>query len=70
MNKNITLQQLEEKGYVPMLWHVDDVKNTYNVTDQEAREVLQEVLQSDRITSEVFDDIDHRCELHEYEEVE
>jgi len=70
MNKNITLQQLEDKGYVPMLWHVDDVKNTYNVTNEEAREVLQEVLQSERITSEVFDDIDHRCELYEYEEVE
>lgn len=70
MNKNITLQELEDKGYVPMLWHVDDVKNTYNVTDEEAREVLQEVLESERITSEVFDDIDHRCELYEHEEVE
>jgi len=70
MNKNITLQELEDKGYVPMLWHVDDVKNTYKVTDYEAREVLEEVLQSERITSEVFDDIDHRCELDDYEEVE
>jgi len=70
MDKNITLQQLEDKGYVPMLWHVDDVKNTYNVTNEEAREVLQEVLQSERITSEVFEDIDHRCGLYEYEEVE
>jgi len=70
MNKDITLQELEDKGYVPMLWHVDDVKNTYNVTNEEAREVLQEVLQSERITSEVFDDIDHRCELDDYEEVE
>jgi len=69
MDKNITLQQLEDKGYVPMLWHVDDVKNTYNVTNEEAREVLQEVLESERIASEVFDDIDHRCELDGYEEV-
>lgn len=70
MNKNITLQELEDKGYVLMLWHVDDVKNTYNVTDDEAREVLQEVLQSERITGDVFDDIDTRCSIYEYEEVE
>jgi len=70
MNKDITLQELEKKGYVPMLWHVDDVKNTYNVTNDEAREVLQEVLDSERIMEEVFVSIDHRCELYEYEEVE
>lgn len=70
MNKNITLQQIEDKGYVPMLWHVDDVKNTYNVTDDEAIMILEEVLDSERIMEEIFMAIDDRCQTYEFEEVE
>lgn len=70
MDKSITLEQLEDKGYVPMLWHVDDVKNTYNVDNHEARMVLEEVLDSERIMEEVFMAIDNRCQTYEFEEVE
>jgi len=69
MNKDITLQQLEDKGYVPMLWHVDDVKNTYNVTDEEARKILMSVLDDDFLRGDIFSAIDSLC-LDEYEEVE
>ena len=69
MNKNITLQELEEKGYVPMLWHVDDVKNTYNVTNEEAREVLIDVLSDENLRGDIMLWIDNLCEFYEYEEV-
>lgn len=69
MDKNITLQQLEDKGYVPMLWHVDDVKNTYNVTDEEARKILMNILDDDFLRGDIFAAINSLC-LDEYEEVE
>lgn len=54
----------------PMLMHIDDVKEFYDVTDDEAYEILAEALESDRVIGEVFDAIDYICERDEIEEVE
>lgn len=53
----------------PMLMHVDDVKEFYDVTDDEAYEILEEALESDRVIGEVCDAIDYICERDEIEEV-
>lgn len=53
----------EVKGcYTNNLWHVDDVKQTYNCTDEEALEILDNALTDERITSEIFEEIDSIAE--------
>lgn len=47
-------QTLRSAGYqVANLWHIDDVKGTYNCTDEEAMQVLEDALTNPRIMEEV-----------------
>jgi muramoyltetrapeptide carboxypeptidase LdcA involved in peptidoglycan recycling len=56
-------QVLENAGYqVDNLWHIDDVKQNYNCTDEEAMEVLIEALGRDYIMETVFDIISLEAE--------
>lgn len=70
---NVTMQSLTEDAlssierakallkshgyYVDNLWQVDDVIFSYECTEQEAQELLDEALTSDRIFSEVWNSI-------------
>lgn len=46
--------ELELRGYyVENLWHVNDVKNRFDCTDEEAQEVLDDVLQNDWIMEQI-----------------
>ena len=50
---------LESKGYfVGNLWHISDVQNQYECTDEEAQDVLQQVFDSERICGEINETID------------
>ncbi len=54
---------LKSKGYyVDNLWTIDDVQHHYECTDIEAMGILDKVLQSDRLMSEVFEMINHYAE--------
>ena len=54
---------LREKGYyVDNLWHIDDVKQTYDCTTEEAQSVLDAALSSNYITNNVFSVIDTYAE--------
>tara|TARA_R110002012_G_scaffold308079_2_gene514064 strand:- start:197 stop:421 length:225 start_codon:yes stop_codon:yes gene_type:complete len=54
---------LKSKGYyVNNLWTIDDVQHHYECTDIEAMGILDKVLQSERLMSEVFEMINHFAE--------
>ena len=49
---------LREAGYhVDSLWHINDVKDNYNVTDDEAQEVLSEALNNDGTFDQIWESI-------------
>ena len=64
-NKDISIEQakevLENEGYyVDNLWHIKDVMNKYkDINEDEAYFILDEVLTSERVQSEVFEAIDY-----------
>lgn len=50
---------MESKGYyMGYLWHVDDVKSKFECTDEEAYEILNEVLSSDWLSERIYADIE------------
>ena len=44
MNKNMTIKELEESGYVILAYHIDIVKSQYGVNDLLAFEVLEDAV--------------------------
>jgi hypothetical protein len=51
---------LKEHGYyVENLWHIDDVKQNYNVSDQEAYDIIDKAMQSSFIMNDIFEQIDY-----------
>ena len=61
--EEISREFLKSKGYyVGNLWSIDDVQEHYECTDIEAMGILDKVLQSDRLMSEVFEMINHYAE--------
>ena len=70
--KNESLGELEQlqtlarkKGFVCMLWHIDDVQEYYDVSDEEALEIMEEAIFESGATDYVHDAIDNVCELNE-----
>lgn len=65
--KNTCVEILEEMGYcVNTLWHIEDVKQNYpNLSDEDARKVLEDSLSNGRIINEVFETIDIIVEDYE-----
>jgi hypothetical protein len=56
-------QVLRDAGYfVDNLWHIDDVKQNYNCTDEEAMEVLEGALTNEYTQEQIFDAIDDSAE--------
>ena len=60
-------EELKKGGWVAFLWHVDDIKQNYNVTDEQAIEILEQVRQNDWLIQYTWYAIDHVCEQYEYE---
>lgn len=56
---------LKEAGYfVDLLWHINDVKENYDVTDDEAQEVLFRALENEGTFDQLWFAIDfHAKEL-------
>ncbi len=52
-------QVLKDNGYyVDNLWHIDDINQTYNCTDEEAIEVLDGALNTSYVVWNIFESID------------
>lgn len=55
---------LKEAGYfVDNLWHIGDVKNNHECTDDEAYDILEQALTSDWITEQIFKEIDDTTKI-------
>lgn len=55
---------LREAGYYTgNLWHINDVKNNHECTDDEAYDILEQVLDSDWITEQIFKEIDDTTKI-------
>jgi hypothetical protein len=54
---------LKDAGYqVVNLWHIDDVKQNYDCTDEEAMQVLIEALDNEATIEQIFYAIDFQAE--------
>ena len=56
-------QFLREQGYyTDNLWHIDDVKSSYECTDEEAYEVLNDALKNEATMEQIWLSIDHSAD--------
>lgn len=69
-NHDLLQSYLRERGYVAMLWHVDDVKDNYDVTNEEALEILEEAITVFDGYGAIYQTIDDICERDEIKEKE
>ncbi len=47
-----------EGYYVEKPWHIEDVQQNYDCTDEEAMEVLEKVFSNEYINQQIFESID------------
>tara|TARA_R110000796_G_scaffold161398_1_gene278113 strand:+ start:1442 stop:1669 length:228 start_codon:yes stop_codon:yes gene_type:complete len=70
---DLTTQQLKEEltrrgYYTGNLWRIDDVQGRFEATDDEAQDVLDDVLQGSWIIQQIFECIDDCAEFNELKE--
>ena len=59
--------ELASRGfYTNNLWHVDDIKQNYECSDEDAQEILDKTMQSEWITQEIFTCISQVCAGHKF----
>ena len=71
--KDLTTQQLKEEltrrgYYTGNLWRIDDVQNRFEATEDEAQDVLDDVLQGSWIIEQIFECIDDCAKFNELKE--
>ena len=65
------LQTLARKhGFVCMLFHIDDVQDRYDVTDEEALEIMEDAIWYMEGNDMIQSYIDYYCEANEIKEKE
>ena len=72
--KDLTTQELKDEltrrgYYTENLWHIDDVQVRYEATDNEAQDVLDEVLQGEWIIGQIFESIDYCADEYKLKEI-
>ena len=70
---DLTTQQLKEEltrrgYYTGNLWRIDDVQGRFEATDDEAQDVLDDVLQGSWIIEQIFECIDDCAKFNELKE--
>ena len=56
-------QVLQEAGYqTDNLWHINDVKDNYNCTDEQAMEILVQALDNDATMEQIWFSINFHAE--------
>jgi hypothetical protein len=59
MTTQQAIQFLDDKGYyVQCLWHISDVQNRFECTNEEAQDILYNVHNNDAIVERIFEGID------------
>jgi hypothetical protein len=53
------IELLTKEGYYTQFpWHIEDVQQNYNCTDEEAMEVLERVFNNEYVNQQIFESID------------
>ena len=70
---DLTTQQLKDEltrrgYYTGNLWRIDDVQGRFEATDDEAQDVLDDVLQGSWIIEQIFECIDDCAKFNELKE--
>jgi len=66
-NARDLMKQLQLQGWQSCaMWHVDNVRQNYECTQEQAMKVLENVLESERIQEEIYNAIDDEAEHMEY----
>lgn len=65
--KDLTTEQLKDEltrrgYYTKNLWHIDDVNINWSATNEQAQVVLDRVMQSEWLISNVFEMINDECD--------
>ena len=65
--KDLTTQELKDEltrrgYYTGNLWSVDDVKGSWSATNEQAQTVLDRVMQSEWLVSNIFEIINDECD--------
>ena len=62
---------LEDNGFqVQNLWHIEDVKQMYECTDQEAQEILHKVLTNEAVMELIWYGVKDLCEYKKLKKVD
>ena len=72
--KDLTTQELKDEltrrgYYTENLWHIDDVKGRFEATNDQAQDVLDEVLQGEWIIGQIFESIDDCADEYKLKEI-
>jgi uncharacterized lipoprotein YajG len=72
--KDLTTQELKDEltrrgYYTGNLWHIDDVKGRFEATNDQAQDVLNEVLQGSWIIEQIFESIDDCADEYKLKEI-
>jgi hypothetical protein len=64
---NMSMLNLHDAGYLTNnLWHIDDVMDNFECTEEQAMEVLNKVMTSSYVINAVFELINDECAAREY----
>jgi len=62
-DKEVLTSKLEIKGFVlGDVWHISDVQQNYDCTDDEAKDILNAALTSDVVMQTIFEQIDSQAD--------
>lgn len=71
MTKEQAIQFLDDQGfYVQNLFHISDVQDRFDCTNEEAQDILHTVLTSDGIVESVFEGIDMLGRFNRFKEAQ
>jgi hypothetical protein len=59
---NMSILRLHDAGYfTDNLWHIDDVMDNFECTEEQAMDVLQEVMTNGEVIHSIFEEIFNKC---------
>lgn len=67
----MAIKTLRDEGYfVEHLWHIDDVQERFKCTDEQAHDVLYNVLRNGMLLVSMYELIEEECNSHGYDEID
>jgi len=61
---------LIKKGWVPLMWHITDVADNYEVTEDQAVDVIKSIEHDEFLIQTIYELIDSVCKKRNYKQRE